>query len=89
VIDLSTAFSADVSGRTIDVEIQPATQYSPPVLTIRQQAGSFQLHADPEQLAELEYKLRTFLNRIRYPETPDQQVILNHEMKSSIEEEIA
>lgn len=86
---MSTAFSADVSGRTIDVEIQPATQYSPPVLTIRQQTGSFQLHADPEQLAEVEFKIRSFLDGIRYPETPDQQAILNHEIKQSVEEEIA
>ncbi|KOP64392.1 hypothetical protein AMS62_03315 [Bacillus sp. FJAT-18019] len=86
---MSTAFSADVSGRSIDVEIQPATHYSPPVLTIRQQTGSFQLHADPEQLAELEYTIRTFLDGIRYPETPDQQTILNHEIKQSIKEGIA
>lgn len=86
---MSTAYSADVSGQRIEVEIVPPTNYSPPVLSIRQQSGSFQLHADPDQLAEVEYAIRSFLDGIRYPETPDQQVILHAECESAIEEGIA
>ncbi|OKP91889.1 hypothetical protein A3844_01890 [Paenibacillus helianthi] len=86
---MSTAYSADISGQRIEVEIVPPTNYSPPVLSIRQQFGTFQLHADPEQLAEVEYAIRTYLEGIRYPETPDQQMILHAECVSAIEEVIA
>lgn len=86
---MSTAFSADVSGQRIEVEIQPPTHYTPPVLSIRQKSGTFQLHADPEQLAEVEYAIRTYLESIRYSETPDQQMILHAECISAIEEAIA
>lgn len=86
---MSTAFSADVSGQHIEVEIQPPTHYAPPVLSIRQKSGTFQLHADPEQLAEVEYAIRTYLEGISYSETPDQQMILHAECISAIEEEIA
>ncbi|MNI82457.1 hypothetical protein D3C73_1391750 [compost metagenome] len=65
---MSTAFSADVSGQRIEVEIQPPTSFSPPVLSIRQQSGTFQLHADPEQLAEVEYAIKVYLESIKYPE---------------------
>lgn len=86
---MSTAFSADISGQRIEVEIQPPTRYAPPVLSIRQQSGTFQLHADPEQLAEVEYAIRTYLESIRYSESPDQQLILHAECISAIEEGIA
>ncbi|MEK4994502.1 hypothetical protein [Paenibacillus sp. FSL H7-0918] len=84
-----TAFSADISGQRIEVEIQPPTHYTPSVLSIRQQSGTFQLHADPDQLAEVEYAIRTYLKSIRYPETPDQQMILHAECNEAIEEGIA
>ncbi|ASA21994.1 hypothetical protein [Paenibacillus donghaensis] len=86
---MSTAFSADISGQRIEVEIEPSTNYAPPVLSIRQQSGTFQLHADPDQLAEVEYAIRTYLEGIRYPETPDQQMILHAECHTAIEEGIA
>ncbi|MNC61874.1 hypothetical protein D3C75_1118440 [compost metagenome] len=84
-----TAFSADISGQRIEVEIQTPTHYTPSVLSIRQQSGTFQLHADPDQLAEVEYAIRTYLESIRYPETPDQQMILHAECNAAMEEEIA
>ncbi|MRN56798.1 hypothetical protein [Paenibacillus monticola] len=86
---MSTAFSTDISGQYMEVKIEPPTNYAPPVLSIRQQSGTFQLHADPEQLAEVEYAIRTYLDSIRYPETPDQQMILHAEHDIAIEEEIA
>lgn len=86
---MSTAYSADISGQRIEVEIIPPTNYSPPVLSIRQQLETFQLHADPEQLAEVEYVIRTYLESIRYTEVPDQQLILTAECNMAIEEGIA
>lgn len=86
---MSIAFSADISGQRIEIEIVPPTNYSPSILSIRQQSGTFQLHADPDQLAEVEYAIRTYLDGIRYPETPDQQMNLHAECESAIEEEIA
>ncbi|GGF83014.1 hypothetical protein GCM10010912_30160 [Paenibacillus albidus] len=65
---MSTAFSADISGQRIEVGIKPPTNYSPSVLTIRQQSGTFQLHADPDQLAEVEYAIRSYLESIKYPQ---------------------
>jgi len=86
---MSTAFSANISGQRIEVEVVPPTHYAPLVLSIRQQFGTVQLHADPEQLAEVEYVIRTYLESIRYPETPDQQMILHAECNEAIEEGIA
>lgn len=86
---MSTAFSADISGQRIEVEVVPPTHYSPLVLSVRGQTGTVQLHAEPEQLAEVEYAIRTYLESIRYSETPDQQMILHAECISAIEEAIA
>ncbi|MBY9081048.1 hypothetical protein KIH86_23120 [Paenibacillus sp. HN-1] len=65
---MSTAFSADVSGKRIEVGVTPPNTYSPAVLSISQQAATFQLHADPEQLAEVEFAIRTYLDSIKYPQ---------------------
>ncbi|OME62251.1 hypothetical protein BSK59_01930 [Paenibacillus odorifer] len=86
---MSTAFSAHISGQSIEVEIVPPTHYAPSVLSIRQQTGTVQLHADPDQLAEVEYAIHTYLESIRYTEVPDQQLILTAECNMAIEEGIA
>ncbi|QWU17348.1 hypothetical protein SAMN04487895_104268 [Paenibacillus sophorae] len=73
----------------IGFEINPETHYNPPVLAIQQGNQSIQLHLSNEQLADLEFTIRTHLDSIRYPETPDQQMILHAECNAAIEEEIA
>ncbi len=86
---MGAAYSVDFSGGNIEVDVLPETLYCAPALCLRGDFGVIQLFAAPEHLAEVEYALRTYLDGIRYPETPDQQAILNHEINQSIEEEIA
>ncbi|NWL89602.1 hypothetical protein DMN77_18805 [Paenibacillus sp. 79R4] len=86
---MGTAYSVDLSNQHTEVEVLPENHYSLPTLSLRGSFGTIQIFAANEQLAEIEYALRTHLNGIRYPETPDQQAILNHEINQSIEEEIA
>lgn len=73
----------------VDFIIDAETYFNPPVLNIQQGGESIQHHFSNEQLAELEYKIRTYLDGIRYPETPDQQMILHAECNEAIEEGIA
>ncbi|MCM3699235.1 hypothetical protein [Paenibacillus macerans] len=86
---MGTAYSVDVSGKNIEVAVVPETPYCSPGLCVRGDFGVIQLFSDNEHLAMMEYALRTHLDSIRYPETPDQQAILNDELNKSIEEEIA
>ncbi|KGE17597.1 hypothetical protein [Paenibacillus wynnii] len=78
-----------VNEETAEFSIDSETHFNPPVLNIQLGSGSIQLHADNEQLAELEYALKTYLDGIRYPETPDQQMIFVAECSAAIEEVIA
>ncbi|NJJ37864.1 hypothetical protein [Paenibacillus apii] len=64
---MSTAFSADISGQRIEVKIEAKKYYGPPVLSIQQGNGVFQLQADDDQLAEVAYALWDYLNRIKHP----------------------
>jgi hypothetical protein len=86
---LGTAYSVDITDQNIAVEVKPESAFNSPLLSINGKFGSFQLFAVDEQLAEIEYALRTYLNGIRYTEAPDQQAILNDELAQSIKEEIA
>jgi hypothetical protein len=86
---MGTAFSVDLSNQQAEVEVLPENSYCPPVLSLRGSFGTLQIAAANEQLAEIEFALRTHLDGIRYPETPDQQAIMNHEIDQSIEEVIA
>lgn len=86
---MGTAYSVDVSNQNAEVEVLPEKPYTPPGLSLRGGFGTLQLFATNEQLAEIEYALRTYLDGIRYLDTPDQQAVLNHEINQSIEEEIA
>ncbi|WP_059044009.1 hypothetical protein [Paenibacillus rubinfantis] len=86
---MGSAYSVDVTDQNVAVEVNPEKPYCSPALCIRGTFGSLQLIATNEHLAEIEYALRTYLYGIRYPETPDQQSILNHEINHYIEEGIA
>jgi hypothetical protein len=72
-----------------EFKLDAETNYNPPVINILGRGGSVQLLMTNEQLAELEYLIKTHLEGIRYPETPDQQMILHAECESAIEEGIA
>lgn len=78
-----------LSEESIEFSIDSETYFNPPVLRIQQGGESIQHHFSNEQLAELEYKIRTYLDGIRYPETPDQQLLLHAECNAAIEEGIA
>lgn len=82
---MGTAYSVDVSNQNVEVAVFPATPFCAPGLCLRGDFGTFQLFAANEHLAEIEYALRTYLDGIRYPETPDQQLILEQELNQSIE----
>ncbi|MNW37024.1 hypothetical protein D3C74_140550 [compost metagenome] len=84
-----SAYTVDLSGQNTESKVLPKNLFNPATLEIRGNFGSIQIIATDEQLAEIEYDLRTYLDGIRYPETPDQQAALNHEITKSIEEEIA
>lgn len=84
-----SAYTVDLSQQNTDAKVLPADPYNPAVLEIRGNFGSIQIAAADEQLAEVESAIRIYLDGIRYPETPDQQAILNNEINQSIEEEIA
>ncbi|GAA0390189.1 hypothetical protein [Paenibacillus motobuensis] len=84
-----STYSVDLSDQNVETTIEPETPFLPPMVTLKGSFGSIQIYAANEQLAEIEYALRTYLDGIRYPETPEQQVILNHEINQSIEEDIA
>lgn len=79
----------DVTGGVLETKVQPRMTYSPAALQIKGNKGTIEIEADDDQLAEIEFALRTYLDGIRYSETPDQQAILNHEINQSIEEGIA
>lgn len=78
-----------INEENVEFSIDSETCFNPLVLNIRQGGQSIQLHLTNEQLAEIEYVSRTYLDGIRYTETPDQQAILNDELAVSIKEEIA
>lgn len=80
-----SAYTVDLSQQNTDAKVQPANPFNPAVLEISGSFGSIQIVATDEQLAEVEFAIKTYLDGIRYPEIPDQQAILNQ----SIEEEIA
>lgn len=84
-----SAYTVDLSQQNTDAKVQPADPYNPAVLEIRGNFGSIQIAATDEQLAEIEYALRAYLDGISYPEMPEQQANLNNEINHSIEEEIA
>ncbi|MNO93441.1 hypothetical protein D3C76_850420 [compost metagenome] len=84
-----SAYTVDLSGQNTESKVLPKNPFNPAVLEVRGNFGSVQIAATDEQLAEVEFALRTYLDGIRYPETPDQQDVLNHEINQSIEEEIA
>jgi len=86
---LDAEIRLDVTGGSLETKVQPRMTYTPAVLLIKGVHGAVEIEANDDQLAEIEYALRTYLDGIRYPETPDQQAILNHEINQSIEEEIA
>lgn len=86
---MGTAYSVDFSGGNVEVDVLPETTYCAPALCLRGDFGVIQLFAAPEHLATVEYALRSYLDGIRYPDTPDQQAIMNHEINQSIEEGIA
>lgn len=86
---MGTAYSVDFSGGNIEVNVLPETTYCSAALCLRGDFGVIQLFAAPEHLAEVEFALKTYLDGIRYPDTPDQQAVLNHELTKSIEEEFA
>lgn len=86
---MGTAYSVDVTDQNVVVEVSPEKQYSSAVLSIRGAFGSLQFFATNEHLSEIEFALRTYLDGIRYSETPDQQAIFNQEINQSIEEGIA
>lgn len=83
------AHSYLVNEEKAEFSLDAETHYNPPVINILAHGGSVQLHMTNEQLAELEYVIKTHLEGIRYPETPDQQMILHAEHDIAIEEEIA
>lgn len=86
---MGTAYSVDFSAGNIEVDVLPETTYCAPALCLRGDFGVIQLFAAPEHLAEVEIALRSYLDGIRYPETPDQQAIVSQELIKSIEEDIA
>ncbi|MFW5436600.1 MULTISPECIES: hypothetical protein [Paenibacillus] len=86
---MGAAMSLNVSTEKIEVVVRPKMKYSPAILTIRSKSGTVELHGDDEHFAEIEYALRQHLESLRYPETPDQQQILNAEHNHSLEEDIA
>ncbi len=84
-----SAYTVDLSQQNVEAAVLPVDPYSMAAIEIRGTFGSIQITAANEQLAELEYAIRTYLDGIRYPDTPDQQMALNHELNQVIEEEIA
>ncbi|AJS59237.1 hypothetical protein [Paenibacillus sp. IHBB 10380] len=84
---MSTSFNSN--GESIDVGITPKNHYSPAIVSFRTFTDSVQLHLTDEQIAEAAYVFNQYLDGIRYPETPDQQQILNAEINQAIEEGIA
>lgn len=86
---MGAAMSIDITNEITEFIVNPKQTYTPTILSIRAKSGTVEIHLDDDQLAEMEFALRTYLDGIRYPETPDQQAILNHEINQSIEEGIA
>lgn len=79
----------DVTGGSLETKVQPRMTYTPAVLLIKGVHGAVEIEANDDQLAEIEYALRTYLDGIRYPESSEQQAILKSEINQSFEEEIA
>ncbi|OAB34237.1 hypothetical protein PGLA_25000 [Paenibacillus glacialis] len=86
---MGIAASFNSNGESIDVGITPKNNYSPAVVSFRTFTDCINLHLTDEQIAEAAYVFNQYLDGIRYPETPDQQQILNAEINQSIEEAIA
>lgn len=87
--NMSTEINIDVRRENTEIKLHPQMAYTPAILEIRGETVKFEILAENEQLAELEYAIRQHLERERYYETPDQQTILNEEHNQLIEEEAA
>lgn len=57
---MGAAMSLDITRERIEVVIQPKLRYSPTTLSIRGQSGTVELHADDEQLEEIELAIREY-----------------------------
>lgn len=75
---MGTAYSVDVSGNNLEVDIIPATPFCAPMLCLRGAFGTIQIFIANEQLADIE-------NVIRAHRDPEQAI----NQKNQSEEEIA
>jgi hypothetical protein len=84
---VSTTTSLEIAGELITACVKPKIPYSNACLQVRGRGIDFKVFADDEQLAEIGFAIQQHLERTRSHETPDHQMILNHEINQSIEEE--
>lgn len=83
---VSTTITMDLTSEMIHVKVAPRQPYSPPALKIASRYGDVEFLLEEEQLAEIGYAIQQYLEAIRYHETPDQQLILNHEYEEGAHE---
>ena len=84
---MGAAMSLDITTERIGVAIHPKLRYTPTILSIRGRTDTVELHVDDNQLAEIEFAIREYLQSTGHYEVPDQQQILNAE--HDIKEEFA
>lgn len=83
---MGAAMSLDITKERIEVAIRPKLRYTPTILSIRGRTDTVELHADDDQLAEIEFAIREYLQATGHHEVPDQQQILHseHDLKEGI-----
>lgn len=66
---MGAAMSLNIAGQRFEVVVEPKLVYVPARLSIRGDHGTVELHADDEQLQEIEQALRDYrINKIRKEE---------------------
>jgi len=83
---VSTTVTMDLTSEIIRAKVAPRQTYSPPALKIACRNGDVELLLEEEQLAEIVFVIQQYLHTVRYHETPDQQLILNHEYEEAANE---
>ncbi|MEC0231151.1 hypothetical protein [Paenibacillus alba] len=86
---MKTDMTIDVTTGCFEAKVDPKTTYTPAYLKLTSGGSEIGIQATDEQLEEIAYAIQIHLKRGRVHEFPDQQLILNAESHTAVEERIA
>lgn len=86
---MKTDMTIDVTNGCFEAKVDPKTTYTPAFLKLMSGGSEIGIQATDEQLEEIAFAIQQHLNRGRVHEFPDNQLILNAELHTAVEERIA